>query len=261
MPYASREKRLEYLRKYQELHKDELKAKNRENRINNAEEIKAKRKALIAKNPEKYRDKRRDTPEGIANERARYSEYDKERRPEASKELKRKLCRLRYYNNKEEANRYSREYNAKNSIKIKDYRAEYYKQNCDKIKEMANEYRKQNPEKVKQFCKDWVKNNPDRARECWAKRRADKRNAKCGNQKLIAEWRRFWSSLEFVPCYWCGKKIPPKIAHADHVLPLTKGGKHSIENLVISCRHCNLSKKNSLPENWAKKLIKMTFWE
>jgi 5-methylcytosine-specific restriction endonuclease McrA len=58
-------------------------------------------------------------------------------------------------------------------------------------------------------------------------------------------------------CFYCGCQLPPdtcflddggKIVssqrnwHIDHMVPLSKGGTYDIENLVPSCRKCNLDK-------------------
>lgn len=50
-------------------------------------------------------------------------------------------------------------------------------------------------------------------------------------------------------CFYCKKKVHDKY-HVDHVVPLSKGGEDSLDNLVIACPKCNLSKSNSLLEEW-----------
>ena len=46
-------------------------------------------------------------------------------------------------------------------------------------------------------------------------------------------------------CFWCNNKLITY--HIDHVIPLQRGGRHSIGNLVISCPSCNSRKNNKLP--------------
>ena len=46
-------------------------------------------------------------------------------------------------------------------------------------------------------------------------------------------------------CFWCHCKLDKM--HIDHVIPLAKGGVHSIGNIVISCPECNSSKSDKLP--------------
>lgn len=49
-------------------------------------------------------------------------------------------------------------------------------------------------------------------------------------------------------CYYCKKRfyVTP---HIDHVIALSRGGKHEIGNLCISCPECNLSKSAKLPSD------------
>jgi 5-methylcytosine-specific restriction protein A len=51
-------------------------------------------------------------------------------------------------------------------------------------------------------------------------------------------------------CHYCGKKMVFKEITMDHLVPLTRGGKSSKDNLVPSCKACNNKKKNMLPLEW-----------
>ncbi|HEX9234714.1 MAG TPA: HNH endonuclease [Actinomycetota bacterium] len=44
-------------------------------------------------------------------------------------------------------------------------------------------------------------------------------------------------------CQYCGAPAE----NVDHVLPKSRGGKHSWENVVAACRRCNSRKENRLP--------------
>ena len=54
-------------------------------------------------------------------------------------------------------------------------------------------------------------------------------------------------------CYWCSISIA-KTYHIDHYEPLSKGGEHLIENIVLACPHCNMSKHDKDPIEFANKL-------
>jgi len=43
-------------------------------------------------------------------------------------------------------------------------------------------------------------------------------------------------------CFYCNDKIKSKKWHLDHVVPISKGGINSFNNIVPSCRECNLMK-------------------
>jgi len=45
-------------------------------------------------------------------------------------------------------------------------------------------------------------------------------------------------------CQYCGKSAPDVILHADHIHPVSRGGKNGITNLITACQDCNLGKSN-----------------
>jgi len=49
-------------------------------------------------------------------------------------------------------------------------------------------------------------------------------------------------------CQYCG--IEALVGHVDHVIPLSRGGTDTVDNLVWSCRPCNLSKNNKMIDEW-----------
>lgn len=51
-------------------------------------------------------------------------------------------------------------------------------------------------------------------------------------------------------CGYCGCSLQfdvPKAVHLDHIIPLSKGGTHTLDNIVWTCSHCNLTKSNTIP--------------
>lgn len=69
----------------------------------------------------------------------------------------------------------------------------------------------------------------------------------------IERWFR-WKRLPEVVCYWCKETFSPRQCHADHVMPLSRGGKHELSNLVIACSTCNLRKSATLPDVWTARM-------
>jgi len=67
------------------------------------------------------------------------------------------------------------------------------------------------------------------------------------NKKVVAKARKLlW---EIKSCAYCGRVsndsyLDPdnEIWHMDHVVPLSKGGNDSLENIVKSCANCNMKK-------------------
>ena len=46
-------------------------------------------------------------------------------------------------------------------------------------------------------------------------------------------------------CGYCGKKFPMRELTFDHVIPRSKGGKNTADNLLMACVKCNTMKGNS----------------
>lgn len=55
-------------------------------------------------------------------------------------------------------------------------------------------------------------------------------------------------------CAYCGCKLGyakgDKHPTLDHVIPVSRGGKHSASNVAPACLHCNCSKNAKTPEEW-----------
>lgn len=64
-----------------------------------------------------------------------------------------------------------------------------------------------------------------------------------------AEWVRMKNRFNHC-CAYCGKK--PKRLEKDHVVPLSRGGRHAIANIVPACRRCNQQKKDKFLVEWRR---------
>jgi hypothetical protein len=49
-------------------------------------------------------------------------------------------------------------------------------------------------------------------------------------------------------CFYCGERGAP--LHIDHVLATSRGGTDQMDNLVVACAACNVSKGDALVEEW-----------
>lgn len=57
-------------------------------------------------------------------------------------------------------------------------------------------------------------------------------------------------------CQYCGTRPALRELNVDHVMPRSRGGGESWENLVVSCRHCNLKKGRRTPEEAGMRLLR-----
>ncbi len=60
-------------------------------------------------------------------------------------------------------------------------------------------------------------------------------------------------------CQYCGKRPPLRELNIDHVVPRSRGGDDSWENLVTACRTCNLRKGWKTPEEANMRLARRPF--
>ncbi|MGD9732766.1 MAG: HNH endonuclease [Desulfamplus sp.] len=51
-------------------------------------------------------------------------------------------------------------------------------------------------------------------------------------------------------CHYCGESFPPKELTMDHVVPISRGGTSSKNNVVPCCKECNTKKRTMLPLEW-----------
>ena len=47
-------------------------------------------------------------------------------------------------------------------------------------------------------------------------------------------------------CVYCGTALTPEEGTEDHVVPLSKGGRNHISNVVLACSPCNVRKGNDM---------------
>jgi len=169
------------------------------------------------------------------------SEYDKKRREEKKDEINKKQ-RESYDNNIEsrrEANRnsYAR-YKKKRLEKAKEYR--------DSHKEYYKDYFVKHHQKMK----DDEDYNLKR-RLVKYKYRERKFDLSDGTV-TVYELKELRVSQQD-KCGYCNvelSSLASKDVHLDHIVPLSLGGEHSINNLVYTCASCNLRKNNTHPDDF-----------
>lgn len=111
-----------------------------------------------------------------------------------------------------------------------------------------------NKEKYKTYVKNMETKNPGiialYRRNAQAKRRHAR--VKLSFLELQFRWKEQDGRCEY--CGICLEKTKdgknPRQAQVDHVHPISRGGSHTIDNIVWSCRKCNTSKSNKLLSEW-----------
>jgi len=57
-------------------------------------------------------------------------------------------------------------------------------------------------------------------------------------------------------CFYCQRRLGPKIVTLDHVVPLAQGGNHSYRNVVACCFECNETKWELAAEDFLRVLLR-----
>lgn len=183
-----------------------------------------------------------------------------------SNEKQKEAQRKYYLAHKESLKQKMKEYHLKNKEKINERVSEYYKKNKETIRDWNIEYQKKKRQdkeyvdevnrKAREKYKEYRDNNKDKVLLKWRtashKRRALVRQA-ISNVTLEEVNKLIEKSGNI--CSWCGKDIPKGQMHLDHVYPLSKGGEHTIQNLVVSCASCNHRKSDKDPSEFIEILI------
>jgi 5-methylcytosine-specific restriction endonuclease McrA len=74
--------------------------------------------------------------------------------------------------------------------------------------------------------------------------------------QVVKLTRRAIYKRDELKCQYCGEKPKLDELSIDHLIPVSRSGKNTWENLVLACFRCNRRKANKLPEECGMKLIK-----
>jgi 5-methylcytosine-specific restriction endonuclease McrA len=135
-----------------------------------------------------------------------------------------------------------------------------YHENIVQSRAQNNERRKKHAEHHRQSVKDWQKRNPNKVREY--SRITYQRTRKRAPEMLLAknqrrrarelntmigpvDFRAIWERDQGI-CHICGLFVPPEHCHYDHVIPLARGGTHTMNNIKVSHSWCNRRKAAKL---------------
>ncbi|MBU4465139.1 MAG: HNH endonuclease [Actinobacteria bacterium] len=87
------------------------------------------------------------------------------------------------------------------------------------------------------------------SRRARAQRRRVKRVAASGSDLTDAEWFRILDAWSV--CAYCG--ADGVALQRDCVLPISRGGRYTLGNVVPACRSCNASKSNDEVTSWMRR--------
>lgn len=179
---------------------------------------------------------------------------------------KRLLSRDGYdYVCRECSNEKSREWRAQHKQRVQELNREFYEANREERLEYHRQYRQNNQGRIKQLLAKFRHEHPDYHRDYmrrWTKANPDKVRARDNARRVFKmgqpasftanEWSKLKERYNYT-CLRCGRREPEIKLTADHVVPISKGGIGTIDNIQPLCRHCNTAKSDTTVDyrpNW-----------
>ena len=179
-----------------------------------------------------------------------------------------------YIKNKDKTKRYKKQYRQEHEKQCKEYEKEYRRTHKTKIKKYWKKYYREHKEERKEYGKKWYEEHEGYSKEyrdrqkkyCKEYKKEYRRteNGKAANQrghfKRRAREKEIINTLTFDEWLEILNKYSWKCAYCeiefdlfnrperDHVIPISKGGHNTKENIVPACRSCNAKKHNKILE-------------
>lgn len=131
--------------------------------------------------------------------------------------------------------------------------------NLEKARESVRRWARANPEKILQLKRQWAAANSEKIR-AWYRRWRLTNPFKAQERNRRRRVRLAGNGIESVSidriiirdgmiCHLCGKSVIAKEFSLDHVIPVSRGGRHAENNLRIAHRRCN-SRRRDKPLPW-----------
>ncbi len=232
-----------------------MKAYNKAYRIKNAEKLRAKKLEWVKKNPEKRKAIllafRRRHGEKLRASHAAWRKANRDRKRatnaawrESNREKTLGSAAKWRKNNWDKVLAIATAWRKNNAVKLRGQGREWYRKNFDRL--LAR--RKQYPERFKGYLVKY-RNSPN-GKTAFANAKARRRAREMGclasvTTRELAEIKKSAKGL----CFYC-KRVEPLTF--DHIVPLSKGGSHTKENIVMACASCNFGKQAKSAKEFLK---------
>ena len=165
-----------------------------------------------------------------------------------------------------------KQYHKENYEKLKNYIKQWRKNNPNKVKGYKRKWREGNQEQSKKYREQWQLKNPKYDKQYKIKNKEKiseqqkqyfqteagkatnqgghyNRRAKeleCINTLTTEEWIDILKEYKF-KCAYCGKEFTLFNRETkDHVIPISRGGHNTKENIVPACKSCNSKKHDKI---------------
>lgn len=146
--------------------------------------------------------------------------------------------------NKDRLKKYDEEYRRNNKEHYRDYNYSYYRKNKEKINKRYAEYYQENKEIYKKNQAAYAKEKPEIFRRYRQERKH--RLEMLMYDFTPEQWQHCLMHFNH-SCAYCGHT---DALEQEHVIPVSKGGHYTADNIIPACRSCNASKNNKDFKEW-----------
>lgn len=209
--------------------------------------MKTCRQCRTAKTPEAFW-KRSASPDGLQETcKLCFTQYKAERPKADVLKVQRAWCVA----NRDKVNKYSSEYKARNSAKVRAESQAWLEDHKDLLAARLRALRAADPEKYLNNQREYRRLHPE-------KHRAYNHNRRAMHAQVLAtltqlQWEQILE-LFGQTCAYCGSD---KSITMDHIVPISRGGNHTEDNVIPACKSCNASKGAKVPHEWGMKQPKV----
>ena len=171
------------------------------------------------------------------------------------KDCQKEYHKKNYQENKDAIDAKNREWRENNRDVINEIAKRTYEKHREKTLVKRRKWYEENKEKESARYREYYNSPAGQASRVnkYARRkiRLGGKNDKIGKE----DWLLIMNSCDW-KCFYCKCELTKENRTIDHFVPLSRGGDHSIFNLVASCDTCNFSKQDFLYYEWAEKKTK-----
>lgn len=146
----------------------------------------------------------------------------------------------------------NQEWRDKHGARIADYNRRYKDENREAIQAQRVIYRRNNREKRAAYKREYRRKYPEQHRE-----EVRRRNSRIRSVESEEYTTRQVFERDSGICYLCGELLFLDVPHPersfasiDHVVPISRGGADTLDNVRIACLSCNLRKNDKTVEEY-----------
>lgn len=146
-----------------------------------------------------------------------------------------------------------------NPDKVRNLDRKRHERDKDRRNALQRQYAREHKDQATQRKRLWASLNPEKRlaiQKRWNEKNRHKINAYAQNRRalLYCAGTHTGEDVEVIfkaqsgLCAICSMVLVKK--HVDHIMPISRGGRNTKDNLQILCPSCNLIKSNKIPENY-----------